>query len=252
MTVKKEQRLAALVNFIAENKKADVTTLSALLRVSQVTIRKDLDELENKGIIQREHGFARINQTDNIAGRLAFHYDEKMKIARMAAETVENGDTIMIESGSCCALLARVIADSGKDVTIITNSAFIADYIKDAANITVILPGGIYQKDSQCLVGPMIAEAAKAYHVRCFFIGTDGWSETTGFTNKDPLRTQAVRDMAQSAENMIILTESTKFLSAGTIPMNIDGQPKTVITDMNISPETSAVLQNEGIEVLCV
>lgn len=250
MTAKKTARSAHILNIIAEKGKIEVAALSRLLDVSQVTIRKDLDELERKGFIKREHGFAHLNNMDNIGGRLAFHYDEKLKIARRAASLVNDGDTLMIESGSCCALLARELADSGKTLTIVTNSAFIADYIKDAANIEIVLLGGIYQRDSQCLVGPMIHEMAANYHVTHFFIGTDGWSERTGFTNKDQMRTQAVRDMAHSAEEIIILTESTKFSNAGTIPMNIKNQPKAVITDPLLPAAVKTSLEAAGIQVI--
>ncbi|MBR3358949.1 MAG: DeoR/GlpR transcriptional regulator [Solobacterium sp.] len=249
MSAKKDRRIAQLIGILAEKQKADVTELSSLLNVSQVTVRKDLDELEKKGFIKREHGFAHINNTDDIAGRLAYHYDEKMKIAEKAASLIQDGDTLMIESGSCCALLARVIADTRRNVTLITNSVFIADYIRDARSVSVVLLGGSFQQDSQCLVGPMIRDAAANYNVKYLFAGTDGFSERTGFTNKDPLRAQAVRDMAHSAENTVILTESTKFQSAGTVPMNIKDQPKILITDRDISEDMIRVLTDRGIHV---
>ena len=249
MSVKKEQRTAEIIRLIAEHQKADVAELSERLAVSQVTIRKDLDELEKIGLIKRQHGFAQINDSDNIAARLAYHFNEKMKIAEKAASLIKNGDTVMIENGSCCALLARVIADTRENVTIVTNSVYIAEYIKGSKNITVVLLGGIYQQGSECLVGPMIRDAAENYNVKYFFAGTDGWSERTGFTNKDSLRAQAVRDMAHSCENMVILTESAKFHGAGTVPMNIKRQPKLVITDSSLTNETVEILNREGIEV---
>ncbi len=250
MARRKEERSGKILSIIAERQKIEVAELSALLDVSQVTVRKDLDELEQKGLIKREHGFAHINSVDNISGRLAYHYSEKQKIARKAAELIHDNDTVMIESGSCCALLARELADSGRNLTIVTNSAFIADDIRDAANIQIILLGGIYQHNSQCLVGPMIRDAAGNYNVRYFFIGTDGWSERTGFTNKDPMRTQAVRDMAHSAEEIVILTESTKFQSAGTIPMNVRNQPAMVITDSLLDQDTKKKLEENNITVI--
>ena len=82
------------------------------------------------------------------------------------------------------------------------------------------------------------------------FAGTDGWSERTGFTNKDPLRAQAVRDMAHAAENLVILTESRKFLGAGTVPMNIRHQPKLLITDRDLPEEALPALNRENIEIL--
>ena len=138
-------RHTKILELITENKKMEVTKLSQLLSVSQVTIRKDLIQLENSGLIVREHGFATLNSSDDINNRLAYHYDIKQRIAKLAVESIEDGETVMIESGSCCALVALEIAQTKKDVTIITNSAFIADYIRKVAKIRIILLGGEYQ-----------------------------------------------------------------------------------------------------------
>ena len=246
----KKEKETRVLEILTEKKRIEVTELASLLNVSQVTVRKYLDELEGRKLITREHGCAVLNSADDINGRLAYHYEEKLQIAEKAAELIHDGDTVMIESGSCCALAALLIAQKKKNVTIVTNSAFIADYIRRENGAQTVLLGGIYQPDSQCLVGPMIRDGAANYHVRYFFIGTDGWSERTGFTNKDQMRAQAVRDMAASAENMVVLTESDKFLSPGTVPMNIKNQPKLVITDQNIPEQAQRSLQEEGIEIL--
>ena len=251
MTKKKEQRFEELLNLLTQENKIEVARLSDLLHVSQVTIRKDLDELEEKGFVQRQHGFASLSSPDNISGRLAWHYDAKKKIAQKAAGLIHDHDTVMIESGSCCAILASILAQSKKDITIITNSAFIADYVRHEENVNLILLGGIYQKDSQCLVGPSIRDSASNYNVTYFFAGTDGWSERTGFTNKDQMRAQAVRDMAHSAEKLVILTKKKKFEHPGTVPLNVKNQPACVITDQNIPDNIKKVLE-KSCEVVSV
>lgn len=245
----KKDRIGKILEILNEHKKMDVVQLAKLCDVSQVTMRKDLDEMEEKGFVKRIHGYAEINDTDNINGRLAYHYEEKLKIAKLASTLVNDGETIFIENGSCCALLAFLLSKEKENLTIITNSAYIADYIRDN-NANVILLGGIYQKDSQCLVGPMIAKMASNFHVKYFFIGTDGYSSKTGFTNKDQLRAQAVKDMAQSTDKIVVVTESEKFNRIGTIPMDLKGLPITVITDTNISKNTYQELKENNIEIL--
>ncbi len=245
----KKERETKILELLTEHNRMEVVELSDLLGVSQVTIRKDLDALEKRQMVKRIHGYAELNSSDNINRRLAYHYEEKMKIANKAVEMVHDGDTVMIENGSCCALAALQIAKTKKNVTIVTNSAFIADYIRNE-NIQIVLLGGIYQQDSQCLVGPMVREGVSNYYVKYFFIGTDGWSERTGFTNKDQMRAQAVRDMANSAENIVVLTESEKFSVLGTVPINVKEQPKYVITDTNISQEIVHSLSDKNIEVI--
>ena len=247
MSVKQEARAEKILDLLSKQKKMNVADLAGLLDTSQVTVRKDLDALEKRGFVRRAHGFAELNTADRITSRLAWHYEEKKKIAECAARLVSDGDTIMIESGSCCAILADVLAQKCQSLTIITNSAFIAEYIRDYKQIQVILLGGVYQPDSQCMVGPMVRDCADSFHVRYFFIGTDGWSERTGFTNKDPLRAQAVRDMAHSCEEMVILTESEKFQLMGTTPLNVRNQPRLVITDTSIPEDAVSAIQKQGI-----
>lgn len=247
--MRKKERSAAILSLLNEKEKADVSSLSAMLGVSEVTIRKDLDDLEASGVIHRIHGAAVLNSKDNISGRLARHFEEKQKIAQKAAELIHDGDTIMIESGSCCALLASEAARTKKDLTIVTNSAFIASYIREAHVHTVLL-GGIYQHDSQCLVGPLIRTCAAGYHVRRFFIGTDGWSEKTGFTNKDQMRAQAVIDMAEHAEEVVVLTESEKFSAPGTVSMPLSSCRCTLITDSLLDSKTCSLLKSSGATVI--
>ena len=249
MSVKQDRRAKRILELLSERKKMDVTELASILGVSQVTVRKDLDALENKGFIRRVHGFAELNTSDHISSRLAYHYEEKKRIAEYASQLVSSGDTVMIESGSCCAILADLLAQKCESLTVVTNSAFIAEYIRGYQHVQVVLLGGIYQHDAQCLVGPMLRENVANYHIRYFVIGTDGWSERFGFTNKDPMRAQAVRDMACACDEMVVLTESEKFRSVGTVPLNIREQPKRVITDAALPEQVREVLSKQGIDV---
>ena len=239
-----------ILELLTKNNKIEVSLLAEELCVSQVTMRKDLDELESKGIIKREHGFALLCSADDINGRIAYHYKEKRKIAEKAAELISNGDTIMIENGSCCALLADTLTATKKDLTIITNSAFIAEYIRGKSNFQINLLGGIYQQDSQVMVGPMILQCVENFFVDRFFIGTDGYSTKMGFTNQDQMRAQAVRDMARQTEEVIVLTESEKFSKRGIVPLNLKDQIKAVITDNEIDSFYEAELISKRIQVI--
>ena len=247
---RKEDRTNRILELLVKEKKLEVAEISGHLGVSQVTVRKDLDAMEAQGLITREHGFAVLSSTDDIKGRLAWHYEEKRKIACLAADLVKDGDTIMIESGSCCALLAKALTEIRKGVTIITNSVFIADYIRRESDFQIVLLGGIYQQDAQVMVGPMVRQCAENFWVDRFFIGVDGWSARTGFTNQDQMRAQAVRDMALQADQVIVLTESDKFTRHGTVPLNLKDRVSTVITDQNIGEEIRQGLYQLGIEVI--
>ena len=229
--------------------KVEVAYLSQLLGVSEVTVRKDLDALQTKGLVQRVHGFAQLANPNDVGGRLAYHYEEKRLIARRATELVPDGSTIMVESGSCCALLARELADSADGVTIVTNSAFIANYVRDSTRVTCVLLGGTYQRDSQVMVGPLVHTCSQEFYVERLFIGADGWIEGTGFTNADQMRADAVRSMAESAAEVVVLTESEKFGRRGAIPMRLPGKRVSVITDSHLDDEWHQSLERSGVAV---
>ena len=244
------KRQSQILDLLAKNKKMEVTKLSELLNVSQVTIRKDLVILENSGIIVREHGYARLNESDDINNRLARHYEIKPKIAKLAVESIENGETVMIESGSCCALVALEIARSKKDVTLITNSAFIADYIRKIGSVKVILLGGEYQNESQVMVGPLTRKCVEAFFVDKLFIGTDGFTIETGFTGNDYMRSEAVKDMAKQASRVMIITDSDKFSQKGVVNLIEIEKVACVYTDDNIPSKIEDYLNKRNIKVI--
>ena len=246
------ERHAKILELINEHKKVEVTTLSNLLGVSQVTIRKDLIKLEENGMIIREHGFATINDSDDIKIRLSNNYEIKQKIANRAAESVSNGETIMIESGSSCALLALQIAKTKKDITLITNSAFIADYVRKVNNIKIILLGGEYQIESQVMVRPITRKCAETLFVDKLFIGTDGFSKESGFTGNDYMRAETVSDMAKQANNVIVVTDSIKFSQKGVVSLIDTNKISAVFTDSKIPNHIEKFLIDNNINVVTI
>jgi DeoR/GlpR family transcriptional regulator of sugar metabolism len=244
-------RYTKLLEIVNKNKRIEVSKLAELLKVSQVTIRKDLGALEEKGLLKREHGYAVMTSSDDISSRLAFNYDIKRKIARLASELVRDGETVMIESGSSCALLAEELAFNKKDITIITNSTFIANYIREG-NAKVVLLGGDYQPESQVSVGPLTRKCVKDFFVDKLFIGTDGYSSKIGFTGKNLMRTETVKAMAESADKIIILTDSSKFSERGVVSQFKINEISYLFTDDNIPEVIFENLKKEKVEVQMV
>jgi DeoR/GlpR family transcriptional regulator of sugar metabolism len=246
------ERHTKLLDIVSSNKRMEVTKLAELLKVSQVTIRKDLSILEEKGLLSREHGYAVINSSDDINNRLAFNYDIKRKIARLAAELVSNGETVMIESGSSCSLLAEELAFNKRDITIITNSVFIANYIREAPYTKVILLGGDYQPESQVVVGPIARKGIKEFFVDKLFVGTDGYIPNMGFTGKNHMRTETVKSMAENANKIIVLTESSKFSQQGVVSQFRTEEVDYVFTDQNLSSDILEQLRRNNVNVQMV
>ena len=242
-----QERQDKIIELVNQHHKMDVVTLAKLLKVSQVTIRKDLDALVEKSILQRVHGYAIINETGDLSTRIGYNYNRKKKVAVLASEMVEDGETVMIESGTTCALLAEVLANVKKNVTIITNSAFTASYIKDAPNAKIVLLGGDYQLKSQVVVGPVTKRCASDFSVDKIFVGADGYKQGVGFTGGDLMRTDTMKAMAQSAKNVVILTDSTKFGRRGLITSFALNEIQEVVTDNEIPPEIQKEIESYGI-----
>lgn len=237
-------RYTKILDLISDNKKIKVADLSKLLNVSEVTVRKDLAKLEKEGLLRREHGFAAPVENDDIGNRLSFNYDVKHRIAQNALSIIKDGETVMIESGSCCAILAEEIAANRRDVTIITNSVFIASFIRQKPFSHVILLGGEFQNESQVMVGPLVRKCAENFHVDKFFIGTDGFNQR-GAMAGNMMRAEAVRDMAESAENVIILTESKKFSQTGVVPLLPYEKISAIYTDGKASEIAPKYLESK-------
>lgn len=246
------ERQAKILQLVNQNRKIEVTALAELLDVSQVTVRKDLDALEDLGLLIREHGYAQVCNSDDINNRLAVRYDVKMKIARAAADIVSNGETLMIESGSSCAILAEILAKEKKDITIITNSAFIANHIRNTSISKVVLLGGEYQRESQVMVGPLVRKCAREFYVDKLFMGTDGFIPQAGFTCGDMMRAEAMKTMAESAKHAVILTDSSKFSQQGVVLQSRFENVQMVFTDHEIPNSAKDILEHNKIIVYAV
>jgi len=244
-------RRSRILEYVIEKERVDVNELSERFGVSQVTVRKDLDHLERNGLVTRQHGYAVAIAPDNLRSRLAFHHEVKRRIAARAAELVPSGSTVMIESGSCCALLADELSRTRRGVTIITNSAFIADFVRDG-QAAVILLGGDYQPESQVTVGPLVAQSLAGFHVDQLFVGVDGYTPETGFTGRNHLRAAVVAQMATRADHVVVLTESLKFPRQGAVPLLPASGVTRVITDDGLDATMQAHLADAGVAVTTV
>jgi DeoR/GlpR family transcriptional regulator of sugar metabolism len=240
-------RVVKILDFLAVNKTVKISLLAEILDVSYVTLRRDLDKLEERGIIRRTHGYASLDGADETGKRMAFNHSIKRKIAKAAAKTVDEGETVLVESGSCCALFAEELALARKNVTIITNSVFISNYINKQQNIKIILLGGYLQSGSQVLVGPMTAKCAENVFSDKFFLGADGFVPHFGFTGRDHLRVETAGELAKRAKKVFILTESAKFQRHGAYNLFQLDQITGVYTDDGIPKEAEAVLLKSGI-----
>ena len=207
MLNKRQRKILEILGF---NNRTSVNELARQLDVSSVTIRQDLNHLELQGLLKRIHGGAILKDGDDLDNRLGINYEKKLQIARKLAGYVDEGETILIESGSANALLAREIL-AIKQVTIITTNVYIARQFRRNAQADIILLGGIYQHTSEALVGKMTRSCIDQINIRKAFIGIDGYTREKGFMLRDLLRAEVSGHIIQRAEDVFIVSDSTKF-----------------------------------------
>ena len=240
-------RTVRILDLLAANKRIKVTLLAELLDVSQVTLRKDLSSLESRGMIRRTHGYASLDGADDIGRRMAINHSIKRRIARAAAETVEEGETVMLESGSCCALFAEELAMAKKNITIITNSVFIANFIRNMPNTKIIILGGYFQPESQVAFGPMTVKCGETFYSDKFFLGADGFVPGCGFTGRDHLRVETAVELTKRAKKIFVLTEAAKFHRRGAYNLIQLDKLAGVFTDESIPKEAEAALLKNNV-----
>jgi DeoR/GlpR family transcriptional regulator of sugar metabolism len=148
----------------------------------------------------------------------------------------------MLKSGSCCALFAEELALAKKNVTIITNSIFIANYVAKLQNMKIILLGGCLQPESQVLVGPFTAQCSQQFFTDKLFLGANGFVPDFGFTGRDYLRTETAAELIKRAKKTYVLTESAKFKQRGAYNLVHFDKLAGIFTDDSISKEAEAAI----------
>lgn len=245
------QRRMQILKDVTENERITVNELARRHGVSQVTIRTDLKVLQDEGLIRRVHGAALPPSDERISSRLNVHYEIKLRIAEQAAQEVSQGETVLIESGSTNALLARRLCET-KDVTIVTNSCFICEFVREMPRAKTVLLGGEFQAASEVCVGPLTRAALQMFYVEKLFIGTDGFIESEGFTCMDLQRSEVVQSMVERARRTIVLTDSSKFFQRGVARQVALADVDMVVTDAGIPAEAGDALARNGVELRVV
>lgn len=237
-----------ILQIVNQRKRVQVTDLVETIGVSGVTIRQDLNFLEQQGYLKRVHGAAVALQSDDIDSRLEVRFDIKQALASKAADLVAPNETVLIEGGSANALLARTLAERG-DVTIITPSAYIAHLIRNSS-VNIILLGGVYQHQGESLVGPLTKLCIANIHFSTAFLGIDGYHQDTGFTSRDMMRAEIADTIISKKRRNIVLTDSSKFGQIYPSSINDPSEISILLTDNAAPAEDIAYLKAQGIEVI--
>lgn len=241
------ERQKLILELLNSKGRISVTKLAQRTGVSEVTIRNDLTFLENQGYLKRVHGSAVTLDSDNVNDRMLLNFPMKQKLAQYAASLVKSGDTVFIEGGSANAILARELADQS-NITIITVSFYIASLLKDAS-CEVVLLGGLLQKKSESVVGPLTRSCIQQIHFNKAFVGVDGFHSESGFTGRDMMRTEIINTVLSKGAENIIISDSSKFGQIHLYSLEPQSSITRLITDDQLADEYERVLNDMNITV---
>lgn len=240
-------RQLMIIQLVNERGSISVGELAKITEVSEVTVRQDLNMLEKASYLKRIHGAAVSTESDDVQARMHARFPLKQDLAEYAASFVKEGESVFIEGGSTNALLARFLSNN-KDITIVTVSHYIASLLKES-QCEIIVLGGLYQKSSESVVGPLTRSCIQQVHFQKAFIGIDGWHPDTGFTGKNMLRCDIVNAVMDKGVETFALTDSSKFGHIHPYPISHSHHFSHVITDSGLSAEYQAILEQRDTRV---
>ncbi len=241
---------------IAQNEgRVRVRDLSKALGISQITIRKDLDYLQAKGLLQRSHGGALPAQPGalfdpSLKEKEKSHHYEKERIGAAAAEMVKEGQCVMLDSGTTTTAVAHALKRFSH-LTVITNAVNIAAELT-GTNFEVILTGGILRKNSFSLVGPLAEDMLSEMHADILFLGVDGFDLEIGLTTPNLLESRVNRAMVNGAAKVVAVCDSTKFDRRSLSRIVAVSGVHHVITDTGLPKSVGEALQNLNVELTIV
>ncbi|MBN2657129.1 MAG: DeoR/GlpR transcriptional regulator [Spirochaetales bacterium] len=238
-----------ILNIVNKENEVSVNRLAELLKVSLVTIRSDLRALEEEKLLMRTHGGAALPPVDDITHRLSINFPIKKRIAAAAADLVKDGETILLEAGSTISLMARFLAER-KDLNVITNNAFVARQFKNSPSVNVILMGGLYQKESETMVGPMIAEYISYYNFSKVFLGIDGFSLDEGIMCRDLERAEVMSLFVKRGKKAIVLSDSGKLGKTAVRSVCRPEEIDCFISDGDVGEKYRDYFRKKGIELI--
>lgn len=234
-----------------------VADLTDLLAVSDMTIRRDLEQLTREGVARKVHGGAvlarRVAFEPGFAAKSQLAQPAKQAIAQHAAGLIQPGAAIGISAGTTTWAMARYVA-AIPDVTVVTNSTTVADVITgldDGNRVTVILTGGV-RTPSAALVGPVADRTLAGMHFDRLFLGVHGMDPQAGYTTPNLAEATTNRMFVDSARDVVVLADSSKWGMVGLADIGPLHIATTVITDEGLPGEAHHILDESVGEVITV
>ena len=248
------ERHDKILEILRQRRSITLDALAEEIGVSSSTVRRDLEQLEPAGEVQRTHGGAIYVGEKNGVGRpyafdqrLSFRLDAKRKIAKAARSLVSPGQTILIDGGTTTFYFAQEL--TGIPMQIVTNSLPIAQQFHADENVELILTGGLAYPRYGVLLGPMAEQTIGLIHTQTLFIAVAGVHG--GFLyNQNQLLVSAEQQMIRQSQQMVLLCDSAKFHQQALSKLCALDEVDIVVTDAEPNEDDAAMLARAGVRTI--
>lgn len=246
------ERKRAILDLLDVEGKIKVIELSEKFDVSEPTIRRDIKELDEKGLLIRTHGGA-IALEEREAEPSFYEkqdkfYKEKEAIGILGASFVKEGDTILLDSGTTTLQIAKHL--DAKSITVVTNSLDIAYELEKKKDIKVVITGGVMRWNTRAMVGPVADETLSKFHVDIAFIGTNYISIEGGLTTHNMMEANTKSNMIRIANRVFVVCDHTKFDKTTFCRIAALSDLDGIITDQGMPQDMMHLYEQEDIEII--
>jgi DeoR family transcriptional regulator, fructose operon transcriptional repressor len=249
------ERKSRLRDLLARKGMSDLDSLAGELRVSQSTVRRDVDEMVDQGLARRTHGgviwIGEKNGTNTrpyaFDQRMGYEVDAKRAIARAAKALVQPGETILIDGGTTTFYFAEELVDL--PLQIVTNSLPIANLFLNDENVELVLTGGLVYPRYGVLLGPTTENVISTMHTKTMFMSVAGVHEGALY-NQNLLLVQAEQRMMERAQRVVLLADSGKFGQQALTRLCALGEIDVVVSDEELSEEHREQVRSAGCELM--
>jgi DeoR/GlpR family transcriptional regulator of sugar metabolism len=250
------QRQAVILEHVERDGAVRVSDLTRILGVSDMTVRRDLDALARRGLLDKVHGGATVRQdasTDEpgFEAKSVRELAEKDAIGARAAAMVMPGSAVALTAGTTTFALASHLA-AVPDLTVVTNSVRVAEVLHQhgRADRTVILTGGV-RTPSDALVGPVAVATIRTLHVDLVFMGVHGMSERTGYTTPNLMEAETNRELVDAAGELVVVADHTKWDTLGLSRIAELSAACALVTDSGL-PEAAREVLTRAVDDLVI
>jgi DeoR family fructose operon transcriptional repressor len=248
-----ESRRRAIISAVESEGTVRVAELAKQFDVTEMTIRRDLTDLEHEGLVKRIHGggisVRGRSYEPTLMLRNTVHVDEKKHIAKAATSLVMGGDCIALDVGTTTFEVARCLAGK-RNLTIITPSLLIATVLVNLPDIRLVLPGGIVRTGETSMIGELSHRAFDIFHVDRLFMGVGGIDAVAGFTEYNWDDTLVKQAMLKNAKEVIVVADSSKFERVATVKICSLEKVNVLVTDQSPVGKLADELIQAGVKVI--